>query len=217
MKRKRCEIADRKEIDAILKRARIGRMATTGEDGYPYITPVNYVYLHGSIYFHCSRVGEKLDNIRRDARVCFEVDIPLAYLDLDYYGEEPEGCGVTQFYHCIIMRGRAEIIQAIEEKVEALNALVIGHEPEGRQFQEITAETEAVSLCEVVAIRIESISGKREFAQKKSDEEKQQLAEFLRKRNLPGDHQAAEWILRLDKDGKVKGQVFQSTHNSRNR
>ena len=179
-------------------------MATIGADGYPSITPVNYVYDNDSIYFHCSRVGEKLDNIRRDARVCFEVDIPLAYLDLDYYGESPEGCGVTQFYHCIIIRGRAEIVEDIDEKVAALNALVISHEPKGRRFQKITAETGAVSLCEVVAVRIESISGKREFAQKKSDEYKQGLAEYLRKRNLAGDDEAADWIVKLDKDGNVK-------------
>lgn len=195
MKRKRCEIADRAEIDKILKRARIGRMATTGVDGYPYITPVNYVYHRGSIYFHCSRVGEKLDNIRRDARVCFEVDIPLAYLDLDYYGENPEGCSVTQFYHCIIIRGRAEIVEDPGEKVGALNELVVSHEPEGRQFQEITANTRAVSLCEVVVVRIESITGKRELAQKKSDEEKQQLAAYLRNRNSPGDSEAADRII----------------------
>ncbi|MCG6931210.1 MAG: pyridoxamine 5'-phosphate oxidase family protein [Desulfofustis sp.] len=204
MKRKRCEITDRNEIDAILTRARIGRMATAGADGYPYITPVNYVYHRGSIYFHCSRVGEKLDNIRRDGRVCFEVDIPLAYLDLDYYGENPDGCGVSQFYQCVVLRGRAEIVEGIEEKVDALNALVISHEPEGRKFQRITADTKAVAQCEVVAVRIESVTGKREFAQKKSDEDKLRLASFLRKRNQPGDQEAADWIVRLDRDGKVK-------------
>lgn len=204
MKRKRCEITDRKEIDAILERCRIGRLATVGTDGYPYITPVNYVYFNRSIYFHCSRVGEKLDNIRREDRVCFEVDVPLAYLDLDYYGENPEGCGVTQFYQSVIVRGRAEIVENVGEKVGALNALVVSHEPEGRQFQEITADTSAVSLCEVVAVRVESITGKREFAQKKSDEEKQQLAAFLRKRNLPGDGEAADWIVSLETDGQIR-------------
>lgn len=194
MRRKQCEITDKKKIESILSRCTIGRLATNGGDGYPYITPVNYVYHGGAIYFHCARSGEKLDNIKREAKVCFEVDIPLAYLDLDYYGENPEGCDVTQFYHCVIMRGRAEIVKEIDEKLSALNALVTSHEPQGRQFQTITAETKAVSLCEVVAVRIESMSGKSELAQRKSDEEKANLSSFLRKRNKPGDADAAECI-----------------------
>ena len=194
MRRKQCEITDRAEVDAILVRCRVGRIATSGVDGYPYITPVNYVYHDGSIYFHCARAGEKLDNLKRDSRVCFEVDIPLAYLDLDYYGDSPESCGVTQFYHCVIIRGRAEIVRDIDEKTEVLTALVASHEPDGRKFQEITSETKAVTLCEVVAVRIESISGKRELAQNKSDEERRSLGSFLKKRNWPGDGEAAELV-----------------------
>ncbi|MGI9538323.1 MAG: pyridoxamine 5'-phosphate oxidase family protein [Desulfocapsaceae bacterium] len=194
MRRKQCEITSRAEIDAVLTRCRVGRIATCGADGYPYITPVNYVYHDGSIYFHCARSGEKLDNLKGDPRVCFEVDIPLAYLDLDYYGDNPESCGVTQFYHCAIIRGRAEIVRNIEEKTAALNALVASHEPDGREFQKITSETKAVALCEVVAVRIERISGKRELAQKKSDEEKRSLSSFLEKRNWSGDAEAAGLI-----------------------
>ncbi len=195
MKRKNCQITERDKIDAILARGRVGRMATAGTDGYPYITPVNYVYYSGSIYFHCARAGEKLDNLRVDPRVCFEVDIPLAYLDLDYYGDNPEGCGVTQFYHSVIIRGKAEIVEDIDEKVTALNKLVASHEPEGRRFQTITAETKAVKLCEVVAVRIERLSGKSELAQKKSTEEKNKLSSFLKNRDLPGDSEAADLIL----------------------
>ncbi len=121
-------------IDSLLGRCRIGRMATIGVDGYPYITPLNYVYLEGAVYFHCARTGEKLDNIAHDSRVCFEVDIPLAYLDLDYYGDIPEACLVHQFYHCVIIRGKAEIVSDIDEKIRALNGLVASHESPGREF-----------------------------------------------------------------------------------
>jgi len=199
MRRKKCEITNRAEVDAVLRRCRVGRLATCGVDGYPYITPVNYVYHGGAIYFHCARAGEKLDNLKRDSRVCFEVDIPLAYLDLDYYGDNPESCGVTQFYHCVVIRGRAEIVRDLDDKTAALNALVASHEPDGRKFQKITSATKAVALCEVVAVRIERISGKRELAQKKNDEEKRSLSSFLERRNWPGDAEAAELITGNDK------------------
>jgi len=200
MKRAQCEITDRAVMDAILQRATIGRLATTGNDGYPYITPVNYVYLDGSIFFHCARAGEKLDNIRRDPRVCFTVDIPLAYLDLGYYGDLPEPCLVHQFYHCVIIRGRAEVVDLTDEKVRALNGLVAAHEPVGTEFPPITAATPAVALCLVVAVRIESISGKSDLAQKKDRQTRQRLGSYLHLRNCPGDAEAARLLGKAGKD-----------------
>ena len=195
MKRKQCEITQRETIDAILNRCTVGRMATIGHDGYPYITPVNYVYLNETIYFHCALAGEKLENIDRDPRVCFEVDIPLAYLDLDYYGEVPEACMVHQFYHSIVIRGKAEIVTNLEEKLRALNGLVKNHEPSDREFIPVTSATPAVKLCEVVAVRIVTITGKSDLAQKKNPAVKKKLATYLLNRNLPGDTEAAHLIL----------------------
>jgi predicted FMN-binding regulatory protein PaiB len=123
------------------------------------------------------------------------VDIPLAYLDLDYYGENPESCGVTQFYHSVVIRGRAEIVRDMDEKTTALEALVASHEPDGRNFRKITADTKAVGLCEVVAVRIERISGKSGLAQKKSDEEKRSLSTYLKNRDLPGDAETADLLM----------------------
>ncbi len=193
MRRKQCEIGNRKTIDTILKRCTIGRLATVGKDGYPYITPVNYVYSDGSIYFHSAPEGEKIDNIRENSRVCFEVDIPLSYLDLACNPTRPV-CQLHQFYHCVILRGRAEIITNISEKVRALNALVAAHEQDV-QYKEVSAETKAVQICSVIAVRIERISGKSDLAQKKSLEEKRRLSVYLRKRNLPGDEEVADLFL----------------------
>lgn len=189
MRRKKEEITDGQAIAAILEEARIGRLATVGADGYPYIVPVNFVYWRQSIYFHCAREGEKLDNIRRDPRVCFEVDIPLAYLDTAYDRQMPP-CDVGQFYRSAIIRGRAEIIQDIEEKVDALNALMASHEGVG-DFSAITPATRAVALCEVVAVRVERLSAKANLAQKKSAEEKERIRAYLERRGLPGDAAAA--------------------------
>ncbi len=189
MKRKQCEIKDITVIEAILNRETIGRMASHGKDGFPYITPVNYVYWNGAIYFHCAHEGEKIDNILRDNRVCFEVDVPLSYLWMDY-NPDRSTCQVHQFYHCVIIRGRAELITEINEKVDALNALMKSHENDNF-FDPVTAETKAVKSCSVIAIRAESISGKSDLAQKMSDDDKKQVAEYLNKRNLPGDKEAS--------------------------
>ena len=186
MRRKRCKIESRAEVEKILERTRIGRLATIGTDGFPYITPVNYVWYNGHIYFHSAHEGEKIDNIRRDARVCFEVDIPLAYLGLEYDPNRPT-CHVHQFYHCVIVRGRAEFVTDIEEKVAALNALVAAHE-ESDDFTKVLADTKGVGLCTVIAVRVERISGKSDLAQKMDAEEKNKVADYLSRRALPSDH-----------------------------
>lgn len=192
MRRKQSEITAKEEIEEILQKTRVGRLATLGADGYPYITPVNYVYRQDSIYFHCALKGEKLDNIRRHGKVCFEVDIPLAYLDTCYDKSMP-ACDVGQYYQCVIIRGQAEIVERQDEKVDALNALMASHENDPH-FSDITANTPAVKLCAVVAVRIESLSAKANLAQKKSEEEKEKISVYLQQRNLPGDREAAVLI-----------------------
>ena len=192
MRRNQCEVTDQKNLEQTLRRCRIGRLATVGADGYPYITPLNYVYWQGSVYFHCSHKGEKMDNLLRDDRVCFEIDIPLAYKGTDF---DPQGpaCQVHQFYHSVIIRGRAQVVDTLEEKVAALNALMDSHEGL-TAVPRITADMPEVKACAVVAVRIESLSGKSDLAQNKSEADKEKIRRYLQKRDLPGDAEAARLI-----------------------
>ncbi|MCC8426412.1 pyridoxamine 5'-phosphate oxidase family protein [Mucilaginibacter sp. UR6-11] len=60
------------QIEALLKRQVIGRVACTEHD-LPYIVPVNYVYNGREIICH-STPGKKIDMMRKNPRVCFQVD-----------------------------------------------------------------------------------------------------------------------------------------------
>jgi uncharacterized protein len=190
MRRKHCEITDPQEIERILGSTTIGRLATNGADGYPYITPVNFVCHKGKIYFHSAPQGEKLDNLARDAKVCFEVDIPLAYLDA---GFDPDRrvCRLHQFYHSAIIRGEARIVPDGSRKVEALNALVAKHK-RGFDHEAVSEEMPAYKACRVVEITPASISAKSDLAQNKAPEERLALAQYLKHRNWPGDVEAVK-------------------------
>ena len=192
MRRSQCEIVEKEKIEEIVRRCRVGRLATTGTDGYPYVTPLNYVYWNDAVYFHCARKGEKLDNIAADPRVCFAVDIPLAYKGTDCDPGAPP-CNVHQFYHSVLIRGRAEIVEEIMKKVAALNALMAVHEGVPG-FDRITADNPDVAACHVVAVRIERISGKSDLAQKKSADDKERIRAYLEKRGSAGDIEAAALI-----------------------
>lgn len=72
MRRKDRQLAG-EEARAILEAGEYGILATVGEDGQPYGTPLSYVVADNSIWFHCAREGRKLRDIAREPRVCFTV------------------------------------------------------------------------------------------------------------------------------------------------
>lgn len=190
MRRRHSEVTDPKELQRILSLTNIGRLATNGEDGYPYITPVNFVGFEGNIYFHCAPKGEKLDNITRDPHVCFEVDIPLSYLDIGLDPNRPI-CHLHQFYHCVIIRGSASIVKDSAQKVSALNALIAKHEGT-EDFEPVTENMPGYKACEVIEIKPASVTAKSDLAQNRPEEDRRAIAEYFLKRNRPGDRETVE-------------------------
>jgi len=190
MRRKHSEVTDPKEIERILALTNIGRMATIGQDGYPYITPVNFVSLEGNIYFHCAPKGEKLDNLMREPRVCFEVDVPLSYIDIGLDPARPI-CQLHQYYHCVIMLGVATEVIDNTLKLAALNALIAKHEKTD-DFPPVTADMSSYKACKVIEIKPDSITAKSDFSQNQPEEIRRAIAEYLCKRNQPGDREAVE-------------------------
>ncbi len=189
MRRKHSEVTDKTEIYRILSSTNIGRMATIGRDGFPYITPVNYVSLDGNIYFHCAPKGEKLDNLDRNPRVCFEVDVPLSYIDIGLDPSRPI-CNLHQFYHCVIIRGNARIVKNDQLKLDALNALIAKHENTDN-FAKVTPDMSGYKACVVIEIIPDSISAKSDLIQNKSEADRRAVAEYLFKRNHSGDRETA--------------------------
>jgi len=60
------------EIEAVLRRHHVGRLACV-VDGQPYIVPITYAFADGTVYGH-TQPGRKLEALRADPRVGFEVD-----------------------------------------------------------------------------------------------------------------------------------------------
>lgn len=66
------------EVDTLLLGQSVGRIACTDGER-PYITPVTYVY-DGTYILGQTREGMKLNVLRQNANVCFEVDV-MASMD----------------------------------------------------------------------------------------------------------------------------------------
>jgi hypothetical protein len=96
------------EVDQFLTCARVGRLGTALKDG-PYIVPVGFAYADGKIFFHTCSKGLKMDGIRRNPNVCFEVD---------------ETISDATMYKSVILFGTAEIIDDEEKMIPYLQRLI---------------------------------------------------------------------------------------------
>jgi hypothetical protein len=149
------EIRERKTVEGLLAQCAVGRLGTVGREGYPMVKPLNFVYHEGRIYFHSAREGEKIEDIKRDGRVCFEVDLPLAFVRA-----EGSPCKADYRYQSVICTGRARLVEDPEEKLRAFTALMEKYQPEGGygDFPE-----ERVALTAVIRIDVLTMTGKQDL------------------------------------------------------
>ena len=149
------EISDKKTVEKLLAQCAVGRLGTVGSEGYPMVKPLNFVYHEGRIYFHSARQGEKIEDIKRDERVCFEVDLPLAFVR-----GEGSPCKADYRYQSVICTGRARLVEDGREKLDALKALMEKYQPEGGygDFPE-----EKVALAAVIRIDVLTMTGKQDL------------------------------------------------------
>ena len=77
MRLKNKQVTNPDEILEILERCERCRLGFS-DDGIPYIIPINYgfTYLDGelTLFFHCADEGRKIDIIKKNPVVCFEMD-----------------------------------------------------------------------------------------------------------------------------------------------
>jgi nitroimidazol reductase NimA-like FMN-containing flavoprotein (pyridoxamine 5'-phosphate oxidase superfamily) len=135
-----------------LRAGREGRLATCDSAGQPYITPLNYLYREGNIYFHSNLNGRKLDNIAANSRVCFEVST-AAKLTVAF--DRP--CNCSTRYTSVLAFGVARVVSDEGQKAALLNLLVEKY-AEGKAFQQV--EEKHAAGCAVVEIDVTRISGK---------------------------------------------------------
>lgn len=150
MRKKDREIKDKKLMESILERATVCRVGLS-ENNVPYIVPVNFGYRDNCLYFHSAKEGKKIDMIRGNNNVCFEIDIDSEVVK----GEK--ACGWTMKYYSIIGFGRAFFVEGFEEKRKALD-IVMEHYAGKSSFEYSEG---AVNNAAIIKVEIESMTGKK--------------------------------------------------------
>ena len=177
------EIKSKEKIIEFLSSQQTGRISSIDESGYPQIIPMNFVFINDVIYTHSHTKGEKLENIKRNQKVGFEVDKSLEFLP-SYFSDPTDASLADTLYISVVIKGNASIILDREEKTIALNGLMKKYQPEGG-YEPIKPEMDVLDEVVVIKIVPESLRGKYKIGQHMDRKSRIDLAKQILERNSP--------------------------------
>ena len=175
------EIKSKEKIIEFLSSQQTGRISSIDENGYPQIIPMNFVFINDTVYMHSHIRGEKLDNIRRNKKVGFEVDKSLEFLP-SYFSDPTDASLADTLYISVVIKGNGSIVSDKEEKTTALNGLIKKYQPEGG-YEPIKPDMDVLKEVEVIKIIPESLRGKYKIGQNMDMKSRIDLARQILERN----------------------------------
>lgn len=149
VRRKDRAIVDRAEIDAILHEGNVMHLAMSHNDR-PFLVPLFYAYDGKALYFHSSSQGTKIQILKENPHVCFEVSLDNGVIPSE------KACDFEARHRTVIGMGKATFLADELEKVRALDAIVAKFTEE-----KFTYPAAMLANTNVVRIEIESIKGKK--------------------------------------------------------
>jgi nitroimidazol reductase NimA-like FMN-containing flavoprotein (pyridoxamine 5'-phosphate oxidase superfamily) len=152
MRRLERKINERADVEVIISKSDVCRIAIANENT-PYLVTMNFGYRGGEnpgLYFHCANEGRKLDMIRVNNYVCFEMDTDHAI----YKGEK--GCDWGMKYNSVVGYGRIHIVDDETEKKTGLDCIMDHYGGSGSYFY----DEKVLARTTVLKLEISEMTGK---------------------------------------------------------
>ncbi len=150
MRRSDKEIKDSQTIQKVIEEAQICRIGLV-DGNEPYVVPMNFGYKENTLYLHSATEGRKIDILKENNRICFQMDIKIEILASD------NPCNWGMKYLSVIGHGKAQLIENATEKIDALNIIMGKYSP--KRFFEYSEES--ISKVSVIKVEIKEITGKK--------------------------------------------------------
>ena len=179
----RLEIKSPQKIAQFLNEEHVGRIASLDKDGFPQIIPMNFAFVNGAVYMHSHTRGEKLDNIRANQKVGFEVDHEVEFLP-SYFSSPTDASQADTFYISVVIKGDAAIIEDRTEKIMALNALMEKYQPEGG-YERLVPNMHVIDEVAIIKVTPRTIRGKYKIGQHMDKTARTNLAKKILEKNSP--------------------------------
>lgn len=146
MTRRERQVTDENHIRHILESARILHLGMVDGDK-PYVVPMNYGYVleNGklTLYLHGARRGRKLDVLRKNPNVFFEMEC-----DVQPFTNEV-ACKYGMAYSSLMGSGKAVIVENVAEKQHSLTTLMQTQAGKAFTFTEKLADVVGVIRIDV--------------------------------------------------------------------
>jgi len=192
-----------------LNEENVGRVASIDVHGYPQIIPMNFVYIKndsddtqtgtkgaGAIYMHSHPIGEKLENMKRNSKVGFEVDSHICFLP-SYYFHPTDASQADTLYVSVVIKGNASIVENTTEKAMALNALMQKYQKEGG-YESLSSQMGSVREVAVLKVVPEQIRGKYKIGQHWAPQYRLKMARNILQRESLADAKKILKIMGID-------------------
>ena len=152
MTKRERQVTDRDQIVHILDTGKVLHLGLAVNDE-PYVVPMNYGYTleEGKLvlYLHSAVRGKKLDMVQANPKVFFSIDCDR----MPFEGRVP--CQYGLVYSSIMGRGKAVLVEDVEEKKQAMSILM--KTQTGKDF---SFEDRLVSIVAVIRIDVEEYTAK---------------------------------------------------------
>ena len=152
MTKRELQITDPDQIKEILDTARVLHLGLA-VDNEPYVVPMNYGYSIEDgklvLYLHSALRGKKLDMIRANPKVFFEICCDM----MPFEGKLP--CQYGMVYSSVMGKGTATIVEDVEEKMNAMTILMKTQTGKDFSFNE-----RLVSIVTVIRIDVAEYTAK---------------------------------------------------------
>ncbi|WP_322573249.1 pyridoxamine 5'-phosphate oxidase family protein [Trichlorobacter lovleyi] len=146
MRRKDREITDRTEIDEIIKATNLMHIALVDGD-MPFLVPVFYAFDGTALYFHSAQAGSKIEILKRNNNVCFEISIDNGFIE----SEEP--CDFEAKHRTVIGIGKAVFVEDTADKIKALDLIVAHFTKKKFEYPKTNLDRTAVIRIDIVSIK----------------------------------------------------------------
>jgi nitroimidazol reductase NimA-like FMN-containing flavoprotein (pyridoxamine 5'-phosphate oxidase superfamily) len=150
MRRTDKKISKRLEIDEIINKAEVCRLAFA-KNNEPYLVPVSFGYDGSNIFVHTAKEGKKIEFLKSNDHICFEFET-----DAKIVSHESIPCKWTASFKSVIGFGRMIKITDETEAMHALNQIMFKYS--GKEWNFTNRDLDRVYLWK---IEIEEISGKK--------------------------------------------------------
>ncbi len=151
--RRELQITELNEIISILDKSVIVHLGLVDGDE-AYVVPMNYGYIMEgeklTLYLHGAAEGRKIDLMRKNPKVFFEMECDLQPF------EGKTACHYGIAYASLMGRGRAEILEDIEEKKKGLSVLMKTQTEKDFEFTDKMA-----AVVSVIRIDVTEYTAKR--------------------------------------------------------